>query len=92
MQGGYIVEYIPNMGEKYVKYVICDKEVNIEELRAKLAGLIKYEMILSTEFVSDSLKSLKRKDYKDYILYDNTGNINEGENSKFKAKQRLLKE
>jgi hypothetical protein len=65
-----------NMGEKYVKYVISDKDVNIEELRIKLSGLIKYEMILSTEFVSDSLKSLKRRDYKNYILYDNTGNVN----------------
>jgi len=69
------------MGEKYVKYVISDKSVNINELRAKLKGLIKYEMILSTEFVSDSLKSLKRKDYKNYILFDNSGNINQDSNS-----------
>lgn len=69
------------MGEKYVKFVISDKDVNINDLRIKLKGLIKYEMILSTEFVSDSLKSLKRRDFKNYILYDNTGNINEEVNS-----------
>ena len=69
------------MGEKYVKFVISDKDVNISDLRIKLKGLIKYEMILSTEFVSDSLKSLKRRDFKNYILYDNTGNINEEVNS-----------
>ncbi len=42
-----------------------------------LRGLIKFELMLSYGFVLDSLKRLKKMGLKDYLLYDNTLNVNQ---------------
>jgi hypothetical protein len=91
-QGGKIVEFNENMSEDYAQFVIVDKEEDIDKMRKKLSGLIKYKMILSYEFVSASLNSLKRKPINEYILFDNTDTMNSEITSSEKARRLLEQE
>lgn len=52
--------------------MVTEKDSDLIDLRNKLEGRVKYEMILNYEFIGDSLKSLKKKDYKKYLLFDNS--------------------
>ena len=47
-------------------------EEDIDELRKKLSGKIKFDLMVHSNFVSDSLKSLAIKDHLKYVLFDNS--------------------
>ena len=40
-----------------------------------MKGFVKFEKILSYEFVVDSLKRLKRMEIGNYVLFDNSSNM-----------------
>lgn len=72
--------------------MVAEKESDLIDLRSKLEGRVKYEMILSYEFIGDSLKSLKKKDYKKYLLFDNSNYKDLEASSSVKALKRLQEE
>lgn len=92
MQGANIIEFNEKMSEQYSKYVVISQKSSIPDMRNKLRGKVKYQMIVSYGFIFDSLKRLKLMNSKSYLLYDNTENMNQEATSSELAKQRLRAE
>jgi len=51
------------MAEKYVDFVVISPEEDIDELRRKLSGKLKFGLMVHSSFVDDSLKSLTVKNH-----------------------------
>jgi hypothetical protein len=62
------------MHETEAKLVIVSEKTDIEMVRHRLRGLVKYERMIKYEFILDSLKKLKKMNPNDYLIYDNTNN------------------
>lgn len=71
-QGAKLVEYNEKMADQYSDFVVISPEEDIEELRKKLSGKLKFDLMVNSNFVADSLKSLTIKDHLKYVLFDNS--------------------
>ena len=92
MQGAKIVQFNDKMSEQFSEFIVISQKSSIPEIRDKLRGKVKYKMILSYNFIVDSLKKLKKMNYMSYLLYDNTENMNRQATSSELAKERLRAE
>ena len=62
-QGAKIVEFNENTAGQYVDFVVISPEEDIDELRIKLSGKLKFGLMVHSSFVDDSLKSLTVKNH-----------------------------
>ena len=67
------------MSEEEAKFIVIFPGEDVEMTKKKIARKVRYNMIVSSNFVRDSLKSLKLKDCMKYVLFDNTEDRNKHE-------------
>ena len=80
------------MREDGVNYVVVFPGENLDNVSTKLTRKVRYDMIVSSKFVTESLRMLALKNVEDFVLYDNRQNREKEKLESQLALERLEKE